>query len=125
MSFPFERYGLTIDDAARRAAHERPSQVICHKGTTSLTLAQMNEQATRLANTLIASGLQKGDRVTLLMPMCLESLTACVAIARAGGVTEFLLPNYGAELVPMLRPAPLAVLLSHAPERSCPHRCGI
>lgn len=106
MSFPFERYRLTIDDAARRAAHERPSQVICRKGTTSLTLAQMNEQATRLANTLIASGLQKGDRVALLMPMCLESLTACVAIARAGGVTEFLLPNYGAELVPMLRPAP-------------------
>jgi acyl-coenzyme A synthetase/AMP-(fatty) acid ligase len=106
MSFPFERYGLTIDNAARRAAHESPAQVICRKGTTSLTLGQLNDQASRLANTLIANGFQQGDRVALLMPMCMESLTACVAVARAGGVSEFLLPNYGAELVPMLRPAP-------------------
>jgi acyl-coenzyme A synthetase/AMP-(fatty) acid ligase len=46
------------------------------------------------------------------MPVAVECLVAMVAVTRAGGVYEFLIPQYGAvELVRMLQPAPPQWLL--------------
>ncbi len=46
----------------------------------------MDAQANRVANALIARGLQKGECVSMLMPNCEESLPVWFGILRAGGV---------------------------------------
>ena len=110
-----ERYGLTLGEAARRAAHRMPGRTACIDETASYTMSDVYNQACRVANALIAEGLQPGDRVGILMPYRLESMTTMIAVALAGGVTEFLLPQYGsAELVRMLQTAPPHWLLYSA-----------
>ena len=103
----YEQYGLTIPEAVRRAAQRAPDRVICRIGPSTLTLGELDDQATRLAHALLANGFQRGERAAVLMPAARECLVAMVAVTRAGGVYEFLIPQYGAvELVRMLQPAP-------------------
>jgi acyl-coenzyme A synthetase/AMP-(fatty) acid ligase len=107
MALPFERYGLTLGEATERAAGRAPDRVICRTGAQQLTLAVLNALSNRIANGLIAHGFQAGDRAALLMPSRPEFLVALVAVARAGGTVEFLMPQYGGvELAEMLRSAP-------------------
>lgn len=112
--FP-EQYGLTLVDAARRAVEKTPYRPVCRQGTVTCSLIESYTQAKRIASALISNGLQPGERVGVLMPGHQEFLTAVVAVALAGGVTEFLLPQYGsAELPRMLRSAPPGWLLYSA-----------
>lgn len=100
-------YGLTFADAARRAAERAPSRVVCRRGDYGLTLGQLDADATRLASALVGRGFRQADRAAILLPACPECLTAQVAISRAGGVIEFLIPDYGStELIRMLSQAP-------------------
>jgi long-chain acyl-CoA synthetase len=108
----YEQYGLTIPEAIRRASSRAPGRAICRIGPSSLSLGELDHQATRLANALITQGFKRGDRAAVLMPGAPECLIAMVAVTRAGGVFEFLIPHYGAaELVRMLHPAPPRWLL--------------
>ena len=75
---------LTLSDAIATHARLRPDQVGARDSRRSLTFAQWNERATRLANGLLALGLRKGDRVALLAYNCVEWLEIYVALARAG-----------------------------------------
>jgi acyl-CoA synthetase (AMP-forming)/AMP-acid ligase II len=75
---------LTLSDAIASHARLRPDHVGARDSRRSLTFAQWNERATRLANGLLALGLRKGDRVALLAYNCVEWLEIYVALARAG-----------------------------------------
>jgi acyl-CoA synthetase (AMP-forming)/AMP-acid ligase II len=120
MELVTERYGLTIGEAARSAAQRTPERIACSDDTASYSMGQIYSHASRAANALIAQGLQPGERVAILMPYRLECMAAVIAVSLAGGVTEFLLPQYGsAELVRMLQSAPPRWLLysaAHAAE---------
>ena len=50
----------------------------------SLTYRQLNHWRNRIANGLIKSGVEKGERVGLLMPNCLEFIPAQHGIWAAG-----------------------------------------
>src|SRR4029077_1547998 len=52
----------------------------------SLTFAQWNARACRLANALLGLGLRKGDRVAVLAYNCIEWLEIYAAVAKAGVV---------------------------------------
>ncbi len=52
----------------------------------TLTWQEFYEQSNKLANFLISQGIQKGDRVVLLMMNCLEWLPMYFGILRAGAV---------------------------------------
>jgi acyl-CoA synthetase (AMP-forming)/AMP-acid ligase II len=107
VTLDFAQFGLTISEAARRAARRAPDRVIFRQGAVRLTLAELDRQATQLANGLLARGFARGERAAILMPARPECLVALVGVARAGGVSEFLMPQYGAvELPRMLRSAP-------------------
>ncbi|HBY93844.1 MAG TPA: AMP-dependent synthetase [Chloroflexi bacterium] len=67
-----------------RAAHQFPSNVAVKCHGTSYTYAEVNERANRLANGLLALGLQKGDRVGLLVRNCAEYLEIEFGLAKAG-----------------------------------------
>lgn len=50
------------------------------------TYREMNALTNRFANALMALGLEKGDRVSLYLPNCLEYLISCYGVAKTGGV---------------------------------------
>jgi len=56
------------------------------KDSKAITYRELHEQVCRLANALKAQGVQKGDRVTIYLPMIPEAAYAMLACARIGAV---------------------------------------
>ncbi|MDB5490262.1 MAG: acsA [Micavibrio sp.] len=56
------------------------------KDSKKVTYAEMKDEVCRLANALKASGIKKGDRVTIYMPMTVEAVYSLLACARIGAV---------------------------------------
>ena len=52
----------------------------------NITYQQLHDEVCRFANTLIAHGVRKGDRVTIYMPMIPEAAFAMLACTRIGAV---------------------------------------
>lgn len=75
---------LTLSDAVATHARLTPGKAGARDSRRSLTYAQWDERAGRLAGSLLARGLAKGDRVGLLAYNALEWLEMYVALARAG-----------------------------------------
>jgi malonyl-CoA/methylmalonyl-CoA synthetase len=64
------------------------------KMETELSYWQLHEDTNRMANTFLAMGIQKGDRVLLVMEKSLIFVIAHVALQRAGAVTVPLNPGF-------------------------------
>ena len=75
---------LTVAEVVAAQARLSPGKVGARDSRRSLTFAQWNERASRLANALLGLGLAKGDRVALLAYNCVEWMELYVALARAG-----------------------------------------
>src|SRR4029453_10976772 len=75
---------LSVSDAI--AAHARlfPRRTATRDSARTLTFADWDDRATRLANGLLGLGPAKGARVALLAYNCVEWMELYVAIARAG-----------------------------------------
>src|SRR3954467_4937858 len=70
------------------AAHARlqPDKIGARDSRRTLTYAQWNRRACRLANALLGLGLAKGDRVAVLAYNCVEWAEIYAAAAKAGVV---------------------------------------
>jgi len=80
-------------------------------GDLRLTFAQLNARSNQLANALLADGIEKGDRVALLLMNSAEFVEAFFAIAKVGAVAvplnwrlvpdelEFIIKNAGAKRI--------------------------
>jgi fatty-acyl-CoA synthase len=75
---------LTLSECIATHARVRPAKIGARDSKHSLTYAQWDERASRLANALLALGLRHGDRVALLAYNAVEWLEIYVALARAG-----------------------------------------
>jgi acyl-CoA synthetase (AMP-forming)/AMP-acid ligase II len=75
---------LTLSECVAAHARVRPRKVGARDSKRSLSYAQWDERASRLANALLSLGLVKGDRVALLAYNAVEWLEIYVALARAG-----------------------------------------
>ena len=75
---------LTLSDAITTHARLMPQKMGARDSRRSLTYAQWNDRASRLADGLLSAGLQAGDRVGLLAYNCLEWMEIYVALTRAG-----------------------------------------
>lgn len=64
---------------------------------STLTYAELNQQADALAAGLVAMGLKKGDRVAIVMPNIAAFAISFYAILKAGGVVAAANPTYPAE----------------------------
>ena len=62
-----------------------------------VTYGDMNARANRIANGLIAHGVQPGESVSVMLPNCEEFLQVWFGILKAGGAYLPLDPNYPAE----------------------------
>jgi fatty-acyl-CoA synthase len=75
---------LTLAESVAAHARTRPHKIGARDSKRTLTYAQWDERASRLANALLALGLRHGDRVALLAYNAVEWLEIYVALARAG-----------------------------------------
>src|SRR6266481_208185 len=67
--------------------------------TRVLTYEELNRDVCRLANTLQALGMEKGNVAALFMPMMPETVAALFAVIKLGGIILPLFSGYGAASV--------------------------
>ncbi|WP_353218365.1 acetate--CoA ligase [Sandarakinorhabdus sp.] len=62
-----------------------------------ISYGELREETARMANALVALGVDKGDRVTLYLPMIPEAAMAMLACARIGAVHSVVFGGFSAE----------------------------
>ncbi len=82
----------------RRAANS-PQRVAVWCDGASLTYAELDQAAERLARRLRSAGVRRGDHVGLLLPRSAEVYVALLAVLKAGAAYVPLDPDYPAERV--------------------------
>lgn len=65
--------------------------------TRQITYAQMRADIARFGNALLAMGVERGDRVTIYMPMVPEAIYAMLACARIGAVHSVVFGGFSPE----------------------------
>ncbi|MEU5264286.1 amino acid adenylation domain-containing protein [Amycolatopsis sp. NPDC021455] len=81
-------------EAAAAAVPDRPAVAM---GTTTLTYAELNTRANRLARRLVAHGVGPERLVALAMPRSIEFAVAMLAVHKAGGAYVPIDPDYPEE----------------------------
>jgi long-chain acyl-CoA synthetase len=90
LAYPKVALHELLEQAAERYP-ERPATIFF--GAT-LTYRALNEAANRFAHALLHFGLQKGDRVALMLPNCPQFLIAFYGALKAGAVVSAVNPLY-------------------------------
>lgn len=83
MTAPFEATFL-LHQALDQAAARRPDHPAVRFLGRQLTYGELAARSNSLAHTLVAQGVQRGDRVGIYMNKCLEAITAVYGIMKAG-----------------------------------------
>jgi len=84
----------TILDIVRETAQERPDHPILLFMGTSIPSAELERQSNSLAAALIKLGIQKGDRVALLLPNSPQMVIGEFGIWKAGAIAVPMNPLY-------------------------------
>jgi acetyl-CoA synthetase len=82
---------------ARRAGADRRIAIRAHGTGQTLTYAQLQQEADRMANLLASLGVQRGDRVAIVMPQRFETAIAYIAVFQLGAVAMPLSMLFGPE----------------------------
>ena len=72
---------LTVSRALALAAQRAGNKVALRCGTRQLTHLQLDAAANQLGQALLARGLQRGDRVAVVLPNCMEYVVIAMAWA--------------------------------------------
>ena len=81
-------------EALSRAATDYPNKTAISFIGKELTFAEVDDAAKRLATMLQSKGLQKGDRVSLMLPNCPQFVISFYAVLYAGGTVVQTNPLY-------------------------------
>jgi acyl-CoA synthetase (AMP-forming)/AMP-acid ligase II len=77
---------MTVAEWIRRCAQRRSDKLAYVDGTRRFTFAQFNDRVNRQTHGLYAEGVQRGDRVAVLMNNHVEAVEAVAAAAKGGFV---------------------------------------
>lgn len=77
---------MGLGDILRRSAAKFPNKDALVFGERRLTYGELNRRVNRLTDSLLRTGLQKGDRVALLLHNCPEFIELYFACAKSGGI---------------------------------------
>ncbi len=69
-----------------RSAKAHPEKMAVWARGLSVTYRELDERSNQLAHLLAQQGVQKGDRVGLFFPKCVESVICMLGVLKAGGV---------------------------------------
>ncbi len=114
-----ERYNIGVDVSDRWAAREpeRPAilDVAADAGMTVLTYGALREASNRLANALRARGIERGDRVAILLPQGQAVPIAHCAVYKLGAIALPLAALFGTDAISYrLRDAGAKALITNA-----------
>ncbi|HKY20540.1 MAG TPA: AMP-binding protein [Vicinamibacterales bacterium] len=106
----------TLVDYTRESATQHPNApAILFKGTR-ISNAALDRLSDRFALSLISAGLQRGDRIALVLPNCPQFLIAELGAWKAGATVLPLNPLYtGSELTEPLRNAGVQIVVTLTP----------
>jgi nonribosomal peptide synthetase DhbF len=105
--------GLCIHELIEEQAAKTPDAVAVAFEDTTISYAELNARANRLAHRLIAAGVKPDDRVAIAVERSTEMVVALLATLKAGGAYVPLDPTYPAERLQfMLRDSAPRVLLT-------------
>jgi long-chain acyl-CoA synthetase len=79
-------HNLTLADILRENRRSHPDKAALVCGTDRFTYPEMDDRANRLANALLADGVDRGDRVLWLGQNCHRVLEGLLAAAKIGAV---------------------------------------
>ena len=85
----------TLYDAWEKSARDFAGRTYVKDGTTSLTYAQVDDKAGRVARWLVSIGVANGDVVTIQLPKWAEFTIAYVACLKVGAVIHPVSIRYG------------------------------
>ena len=77
---------MVLGELATRWAHKAPHKIAFISGGKQYTYAQFNARVNKLANALLKLGIDRGDKVSLLMMNCVEIMEGYFAAAKIGAV---------------------------------------
>jgi acyl-CoA synthetase (AMP-forming)/AMP-acid ligase II len=77
-------YWMNLGQIQKTNAKKFPETVALRDATRAFTYPQMNSRTNKLANSLTSLGLQKGDKVAVLLENCIEICELFMATAKAG-----------------------------------------
>src|SRR5687767_855254 len=86
--------GERLGDLLRRWAEAGGDRVAVGAGDTTMTYAELDAAADRLAHGLRRLGLRRGDRVVFQLPNVVEFPAVCFGLLRLGAVPIFALPPH-------------------------------
>jgi amino acid adenylation domain-containing protein len=75
-----------LQQLLRKSAAQYPDKMAVWARGRSLTYRELHEQSNQLAHLLRANGVNRGDRVGLYFPKCVESIVCMFAAMKAGAV---------------------------------------
>ncbi|MCP4544682.1 MAG: AMP-binding protein [Chloroflexi bacterium] len=75
---------MLVNDFLQDSAEQFPNKVALVCDGRRLTYTEIEEQANRIANSLLALGIERGDRVAIWMPNSVETVIAIFGILKAG-----------------------------------------
>ncbi len=112
--FPRDRgLGSIFEDQV--AAH--PNAPAVAYGDTTLTYAELNRRANRVANHLRSAGIGRENRVGICMERCLDMIVAVVGVVKSGGAYVPLDTDYPRDrLAFMIADTELGALITHQKE---------
>src|SRR5215470_8107445 len=90
VSAPFDR----LDEVVSMWAHKRPRACAASLGAENISYDEMNRSVQRLANALLAAGIERGDRVAVLQTPRPEFLVTLLAVSSLGAIWVGLNPKY-------------------------------
>ena len=76
---------MFVQEFLERNIAVRPEKIALIFGDRQLSYREINEQAARLASSLISLGIGKGDRVAIVTPNIPETIIALFGVLKAGG----------------------------------------
>ena len=86
----------TIPQAIASIAREHPGAVAVSDSKRSLTYAEFIEESGRIATLLAHTGINRGDRIVIQVPNCVEFATLTIGCLEAGAIPVMALPAFRA-----------------------------
>jgi long-chain acyl-CoA synthetase len=108
---------MQLEEFLEQSASRYPEKTALICGERRLTYREVEQECNRLAHGLSATGLQRGDRVTVWLENSVEAALAIFAILKAGGVFMMVNPTTKAEKMEYLLNNSRASILIGSPER--------
>ena len=85
---------LTVASVTRHFARLEPGKRALYDGQRSLTYAELDAQADKLARSLVGAGVERGDVVSAYLPNSIDYVVVVLAVARSGAIFSPINPRY-------------------------------